>query len=635
DAAYNKAVLLPLFLLVQVGIWLIYSEGFSALWMFDDKPNLQGLGLVNNFATALEYTFGGISSQIGRPLSLATFLIHAEAWPDDPAPFRQLSTLIHLCNGTLIALLAYLIARRHPAVKNSAVQIAVITAGLWLAHPLLASSVLSVVQRMTLLSATFMLAGLTTYVYGRSLSDRYPFRALALMTCGITFGTGLGILAKENAILLPALALVLEFTLLRSWPPTVSAKLMRLWQALFLLTPLLLLIGYLVVNWQNHANTYLFRSFSLSERLASEVIILWDYVRQIVLPDISQLGLFHDDTIAHTPTEPLVILAIFSWTTVITAACLLRKHAPIIPFAVFWFLTNHALESSALPLELYFEHRNYLAAIGPLAAIAVMTETVRSRLAKTIPLLALALLLASLWSVTSLWGNPMLAGEMWHRAHPASTRATHFIAQQYILSNDQATARELILNAASANPRASDLALQSIQLQCGFESEEKIRALYNDVLSRAQTLHASYAAHWTIHKLVTLVEEKSCPGMSRQMLMGLIGALLKNSRMTRSGLIQHHLHHALANLYLRSGDHARAIRHLDKAFTSKPTADTAILIAGTLAASGFIDTAIKSLDGAMNRAPRFHYRRIVWQQKFSKFKTDLATLNRGKKIHQE
>ncbi|MES9901618.1 MAG: hypothetical protein ABW168_02915 [Sedimenticola sp.] len=628
DAAYNKAVLLPLFLLVQVGIWLIYSEGFSARWMFDDRPNLAGLREVNDLDTAIEYVFGGISSLIGRPLSLATFTLHAEAWPNDTVPFRQFNTLIHLCNGTLVATFVYLIGHRHGAIKERAIHIAVITASLWLAHPLLASTVLSAVQRMTLLSSMFMLAGLTAYVYGRQFSTQHSTRALTIMTLGITLGTGLGILAKENAILLPALALVLEGTLLRSWPTPVTIKAMQLWKAIFLVAPLLLLVGYLAINWHGHAHTYLFRSFSLSERLASEIVILWDYARQTVLPDISKLGLFHDDVVIRKPTESLVIVATLGWLAVITVTWHFRKRAPIIFFAITWFLANHLLESTALPLELYFEHRNYLASVGPIVATVVIAWTAKTRLAHTIPLIVFTLLSISLWSVTSLWGSPMLAAEIWHKNHPTSIRATHFIAQQYLLSGDRTTATKLIFNAANMNPNASDLALQSLQLQCSSGDEALIRARYKEILDRVQTFHTSYAAHWTIHNLVA---EENCPGMSRQMLLDLISTLLINKSMASSGLIRHHLHHALANLYLQSGENDKAIYHLDRAFSSLPSANTAILIADTMAASGLIDRAIKSLDDAMNHAPRFYYRRIVWQKKLSKLKKDLEILKQRKK----
>ena len=40
-------------------------------------------------------------------------------------------------------------------------------------------------------------------------------------------------------------------------------------------------------------------------------------------------------------------------------------------FAVLFFLAGHILESSIFPLELIFEHRNYLPSFGPWFALGV------------------------------------------------------------------------------------------------------------------------------------------------------------------------------------------------------------------------------------------------------------------------
>ena len=623
---HGQGNLLVLFLLFQVIIWLIYSAGSPARWMFDDEPNLGPLGNIHDFQTALEFIVGGISSQIGRPLAMATFLLQLDAWPNNPTAFRQFNALIHLVNGTLVALLAWLIARRYWSTRNKAVQVALVVACLWLAHPLLASSVLSAVQRMTLLAALFMLAGLVAYVHGRSLAAHHPVRALVWMTSGIVLGTGLGVLAKENASLLPLLAAVLEFTLLRAWPSAISTRVMRLWRIGFLALPTLLLAGYLLLNWQGHAYGYLHRSFSFSERLATEVVILWDYVRQMLMPDVTRLGLFHDDITVRNPTDGIVIVAAVGWLVVVAGAWLLRRRKPLASFAVLWFLANHLLESTALPLELYFEHRNYLAILGPLGALvaAAWAAGTTTPLPRLLPLLAIPLSATLLWSVTSLWGNPTLAAEMWYQVHPRSSRATQFIAQQYLLNKDPDSVTRIIREATAANPLASDIALYAIQLECFDSDAEKMQALYADVLARSPTFHSSYAAAETIHKIASLIEENDCPNMNRHQLARLIEALLANDAMRSNGLIRHHLNSALGVLYLREGDWASAITHLDQAFSAQPNPDTAILIAGMLAGARSVDLAFKSLDEAMKQAPSSRLKRMVWERKINDFRNRLV-----------
>ena len=62
------------------------------------------------------------------------------------------------------------------------------------------------------------------------------------------------------------------------------------------------------------------------------------------------------------------------------AALLLRHKSPIFSFAVLFFLASHALESSAFPLEMVFEHRNYLASLGPLLFLAYLVTIASARM---------------------------------------------------------------------------------------------------------------------------------------------------------------------------------------------------------------------------------------------------------------
>ncbi len=55
----------------------------------------------------------------------------------------------------------------------------------------------------------------------------------------------------------------------------------------------------------------------------------------------------------------------------ILTALVRRKKWPLFAFAVLWFFAGHALESTFLPLEYFFEHRNYLPLLGPIFALVV------------------------------------------------------------------------------------------------------------------------------------------------------------------------------------------------------------------------------------------------------------------------
>ena len=103
------------------------------------------------------------------------------------------------------------------------------------------------------------------------------------------------------------------------------------------------------------------RPFSFSERLLTEPRIVLYYMTQIFYPIPYRLSIEHDIILSTSLFKP--------WTTlpaILIVFCLvgiglsqIRKR-PLIAFGILFFFLNHIVESTILPLELVFEHRNYL-----------------------------------------------------------------------------------------------------------------------------------------------------------------------------------------------------------------------------------------------------------------------------------
>jgi tetratricopeptide (TPR) repeat protein len=103
------------------------------------------------------------------------------------------------------------------------------------------------------------------------------------------------------------------------------------------------------------------RPFSLFERLMTQPRILIHYLSQIFYPVPLRLSIEHDAVVSTSLLTP--------WTTLPTVLTILllmifsfyqMGQRPIISFSILFFFLNHLVESSILPLELIFEHRNYL-----------------------------------------------------------------------------------------------------------------------------------------------------------------------------------------------------------------------------------------------------------------------------------
>src|SRR5690606_24599767 len=139
-------------------------------WLFDDSSNLDPIrrwlaGEVGWREVVLENTSG----PGGRPLSMISFLLSAALGGYTPFVFKLGNLLLHLVNGLLVFALFRQMAPRDRALSGFPLTVPLARATLWLLHPLLVSTTLYVVQRMAMLSATFMLLAMLAYLYGRGL----------------------------------------------------------------------------------------------------------------------------------------------------------------------------------------------------------------------------------------------------------------------------------------------------------------------------------------------------------------------------------------------------------------------------------------------------------------------------------
>jgi tetratricopeptide (TPR) repeat protein len=611
--------------LMMVAAYLIYTPAFTAPFLFDDAPNLRGLANVNSVESAIAFALNGISSKIGRPLALIGFLPNAGDWPTLPGAFRRVNVLVHLINSLLLACIAIKVSRaRSGSIPGTHQAAIVILVALWLFHPFLASTSLMVVQRMALLAATSILLGLLAFVHGRHLVTRRPVAGYIWMSSGLFFGALIGLFTKENAALLPFYAASLNYTLLRG-VPNPNNRLWKVWQFLFFAMPAILLGSYILLSWPSIVQDYDSRPFSLSDRLLTQPVVLWSYVKQIYLPNIGLMGPFQDDFVVYRDLTPIVIASILGWLALIGLAVANRKSRPWLAFALFWFLAGHLLESGVFSLEMYFEHRNYIPSIGLLSGLVAAILS-HNRLALKVGGGALVVIMALLlWQVTTLWGDPALAAERWSDMHPRSSRATQFLAQRYSLTNKEENALEVIQRGIEANPSASDLLAQEVQLGCGLLSPAVLRQKLDKLTLDMPHLTPSLATPMATHAIWLQIEDNRCPGVNADSLVNLITAILNNTMVASNSIMRHHLHHQLAEIYTSQGNLDLTVRNLEAAFNAKPNPESAQLLAVTLMSAGLYKEAESSLDKAMLKAPKLPFHRREWERKLLVLKDVLKT----------
>ncbi len=522
-----------LVLLAAVATSLLYLPALHAPYIFDDYQNLRTLALIDageGLNGLLGYSFSGISSAIGRPLSLFSFALQHESWPGDPAAFRLVGLAIHLLNGLLL----YLFCKGLVRLGLARFWVAPLVALIWLIHPIQTTTVVYIVQRMVELAALFTLIGLLLYLKGRQAMVDGGRYGLVWMSGGVAVGVGLGVMAKETAALLPLYILVLEATLL--------ARLKRdrwwwHWAAVMLIAPVLLLVGYHLFHFETKVLAgYLLREFTLGERLLTEARVLVDYLGRLLLPGSSLYTVFHDGyPVSRSLLDPpQTLLAVVGWSGALLVAITNLRRWPLFAFALLWYLAGHLLESTLFALELMIDHRNYLPIFGPLYALVVVAGRLAGlagdgvrRLLAAAAVVVVLLLAAITHAESRLWGSPLQQAARWALAMPESQRAQSRLGEMLEMAGEIEASASQFLAIADGNSDDGASLLMVLALHCRYlervaapDEEEMVRRA-----SRSRRLLAGPAV------LDQIVNEQwlgGCPGVEMATVHRLIEAFIDN-----------------------------------------------------------------------------------------------------------
>lgn len=454
---------------------------------------------LSSLTFALNFYFGGSGSYSFKIVNVAIHLVNGLLFF---TLLRQIISQWHK-NGVIVS-------------DATTKWLPVLCAAAWLLHPLNLTAVLYVVQRETSLCSLFILLGCVLYCHGRSrlMAGRSGWWWIYLGTavCGL-----LALGSKETAVLLPVYLLVLEVCVFRldtghglvgSVVPTAMQNRggdcrsynteqtdsdrdssrhnivqsdrdgdrrsyaiepgnrggdrspykigLGFFYGLFLVVPLIIGLIWLFIIHHGTAFSYIGREYTLHERLLTEPRVIWDYIRWTVFPRLPDLGLYHDDIpLSEGLLAPFTtLLSIIGLVALLGLAGFTWKKRPWICFGILWFFTGQLLESTVFPLEIAFEHRNYLADMGVLVAVFGFILTEPSRLIKA-PLrigilVALTLTFGALTGMRAyIWRSTLSLVQVQAANHPRSPYATYALGEELtnrVLAGD----RELLPAAVEA-----------------------------------------------------------------------------------------------------------------------------------------------------------------------------------------
>ena len=426
---------------------MVYMPGLPGDFMFDDMPNLVQNHRLQvdslDMNSLLSASYSSTAGLFKRPVSMATFALNRYFYGLAPWSYKIVNLVVHLLTGLAIFLLCRLLVnnartRYKPGLSDRTIfWLPVVVSGLWLIHPLNLTPVLYIVQRMTSLAALFTVCGLCLYTLGRQrmLAGQH---GMGHILGGLVIFGGLATLSKETGVLLPLYMLVIEFCLFRfRGKEETPSKTIIVFFAIVILVPICLFLVVLLVNPEIILN-YHSRHFTLIERVLTETRGLFFYLKLIISPSISELGLYHDDiTLSRSLLDPLsTLFSSLGLVALFSLALALRNKRPLASLGILWFFAGHALESTIFQLDIAYEHRNYLADMGIILALCSLATTQKvTRLAHftraVMPAFFLVVFAYTTWLRAGQWSDNVNHAVYEARHHPESFRAVFSAARIY------------------------------------------------------------------------------------------------------------------------------------------------------------------------------------------------------------
>ena len=373
--ATSPARCLSIILLAALVI-ISYSNSLHNSWHLDDSHTIlknPKLHLTEISADRIRDTFRAAtakgyynSDRIYRPIPNFTFAVNWFFGKKDVTGYHIVNIAIHLLTAIFLYLTTIRLLQSPNVAPFSAASrqaVALLASAFWAVNPVQVAAVTYIVQRMALLCAFFSILAIWSYLNARLAADRCR-KTIWGSACVLFFFMALG--SKENAVLLPFNLALLELLFFQDIPWGRWRRLLPFRRIAPAAALLVIVAGILYLNTDlSHSITktldYSQRPFTLTERLLTEGRVLLLYLGLIFYPIANRFSIQHGiDISTGLLSPPTTIISIITILILLAFSVRCMKRHPLLSLPIMFFFLNHMIESSVIPLELTFEHRNYL-----------------------------------------------------------------------------------------------------------------------------------------------------------------------------------------------------------------------------------------------------------------------------------
>ncbi len=462
---FHKPVL-HILLIIILGL-IAYSNTFEVPFYYDDLPHIVENPIVKDLGYFIEpskaETFQGYAEYPmlkNRYIAVLTFALNYKFHGLNVVGYHVVNLLIHILTTLLLYALIVLTFRtpflRDGQFKEYSNAIALLSALLFVSHPIQTQAITYISQRHASLATFFYLLTIVMYIkarlYDSEDAGKFSKRKVNFKLCSFyliaIISAVLAMKTKEIAFTIPITAAVYEFVFFKGKPGKRILYLLPLFLTMFIIPlslidmdkPLQELLG------EAQSKTIVRDTISRTDYLLTEFRVLITYIRLIFMP-LNQ-NLDYDYPIYSSFLHPSVFLSFFALAFIFGLGIFLLyryrntvTHTRLIAFGIFWFFITLLVESTLIPLLPLYEHRMYLPSIGLFISLStsifVFVERYKERWknVEKINIFVLSIIIVilamSTYSRNKVWHTEISLWEDVVLKSPGKTRAHNNLGNAY------------------------------------------------------------------------------------------------------------------------------------------------------------------------------------------------------------
>ena len=326
--------------------FIFYANALQGEFIWDDNILIRNNTDIRSWSNLDKVLFGNLGGEklyykhsSFRPVQTITYMFDYSLWKMRPFGFHLTSIVCHL----LVAVFLYLLV-----VKLFASNfIAFITAVLYVLHPVHTEAVTYIAGRADPLSSMFMLASLVFYF--RMVERENILDGIGMGLCYL-----LGVLSRENGLMVPVFALMYHFAMRKKipWKPFVIYGTIAV---VYIILRKLEILGGMGLKEPTKTSVF--------ERLPGFFVAYSSYFKLLVAP-------FHLHMEYLRPmfpwSDPRAVLGLLLFVATVAVAIWFRNRKPYVTFGILWFLVGlFPVSNTFVVVNAYMaEHWLYIPVMG-------------------------------------------------------------------------------------------------------------------------------------------------------------------------------------------------------------------------------------------------------------------------------